>query len=623
MKSLPRIVSHAAGWVWLPAAALVLLLVLGWLQFQWLSQLSEREHEARQNRLVADTQRFVEEFDGELERTYHAFQLSGESIERRDAQDALHRYELWKTQTVHDRLIRDIWIAELMSTASQPTTQHSAPLPLSSMPAEMTHSTWKFSHVDPEQRALIERPVPAELEPLRQRLMLDASPAVAHAGRPYNPYWHPIDEQTLSIIVPIPQRSFVMPLRPATLASGTIMVTGSVHSPPGMRFAILRLDRNYLQREWLPALATKYFATASAIDDGFGVVIVRRTAPHTLIYASHPDAYSNARIATDASAPLLAIRSTSVPERKTSSQRSVAGTIGNGSELAHWRLLVTHRAGSLVALANRTRLQNLLASSSLIALLAGSLVIILVALRRARALTRQQMEFVAGVSHELRTPVAVVCMTGANLADGLVIAPDQARLYGKIIQREGRRLKEMTEQVLSFARMESWTPAARLVAIEPLIHTVVESMEAQLKEASCHCAVAIEAALPLAYVEDASIERVLLNLISNAIKYRREPGEIRISAGKSRHPLGIWIAVADRGIGIDPEELPFIFEPFRRGRAALERNLPGTGLGLSLVQRIVRAHGGQVRVHSEPDVGSTFTVHLPVATGAGSGSTTR
>jgi signal transduction histidine kinase len=116
-------------------------------------------------------------------------------------------------------------------------------------------------------------------------------------------------------------------------------------------------------------------------------------------------------------------------------------------------------------------------------------------------------------------------------------------------------------------------------------------------------------------VDRSSIERAIKNLISNAIKYSADSRYIRISAGTEtlRASTRVWIAVEDKGIGIFPDELALIFEPFRRGREAIERNLPGTGLGLSLVRRIMQLHGGSVEVRSEPGAGSTFTLYLPAA----------
>lgn len=645
---------RAPAGVWIPAVAVPLLVVLGVLQFRWLGELSERDRESRQTRLAADATRFSEDFDRELTRAYVAFQPDGDAVERRDGHDAADRYRLWKTQTRHPHLVRDIWIAEFVPQSSQDKTAigllqdrtvqlshtgrpvvapalvtQSAPsggsvrlptsdsqMPMSAQRAAAGQASWRFLRLDTDKPALTEQALPPELGGLRRRLSLSiALPSVGDEPQQHNLYLNPIDEETLSILAPIAMQVPMVSLPVAASAAGTTFV-GTFHQPsPALRFVIIQLDRQYIADELLPALSRQYFA--EPIGSGqlqCRVSVVRARDPRTLVYASHPGS-QDVTAAADATAPLLGVRTSNMIQQvATPNGRFDRGAVTDAGS-GHWQLRVTHLAGSLQALAERTRRQNLLASSSILALLAGSLVLLLVALRRARALTRQQLEFVAGVSHELRTPVAVVCATGDNLADGVVSDPEQVRRYGRLIRREGRRLMEMTEQVLSFARIESTSPPLlEPTAVETLVRRAVESMQPQIDDAECRCVVVLQDSLPTLLVDRASIERAIQNLISNALKYNNERHEIRISAGVQTLRAGsrVWIAVEDRGIGIHADELSLIFEPFRRGRAAIERNLRGTGLGLSLVRRIMQAHGGEVCVRSELDLGSTFTLYLPV-----------
>jgi signal transduction histidine kinase len=111
----------------------------------------------------------------------------------------------------------------------------------------------------------------------------------------------------------------------------------------------------------------------------------------------------------------------------------------------------------------------------------------------------------------------------------------------------------------------------------------------------------------------AALGRALQNLLSNAMKFSGEQRLIKIRAhtGKRRHGKEVLITVEDKGIGIEPDELKMIFEPFRRGKAVISSHIPGSGLGLSLVKRIVESHNGRVSVRSIPGQGSAFTLHLP------------
>src|SRR4029453_11368606 len=136
-----------------------------------------------------------------------------------------------------------------------------------------------------------------------------------------------------------------------------------------------------------------------------------------------------------------------------------------------WQGVVKHPAGSLEAFVGSTRRRNLMLSTSILAVLAVSMVLLIVSTRRSQELARQQLEFVAAVSHELRTPLAVIRSAGENLADGVVHDERQGRKYGGLIRAEGRRLSEMVEQILEFAGIQSGQRgfARRTVALAPLI----------------------------------------------------------------------------------------------------------------------------------------------------------
>jgi signal transduction histidine kinase len=244
---------------------------------------------------------------------------------------------------------------------------------------------------------------------------------------------------------------------------------------------------------------------------------------------------------------------------------------------------------------------------------------VLVSSQRARRLAAQQVEFVAGVSHELRTPVAVVCAAGENLADGLVRDADQVRVYGATIRDEGRRLAEMIEQVLEFAGITSRERrrAREPIAVAAVVEEALKACGWVIAEAAIDVEVRLPPTLPLVLGDRAALRRALQNLIQNSVSHARAGRWIGVSAETARAGRGgvVRITVRDRGPGIPAGEERRIFDAFYRGRQALAAGVSGSGLGLSLVQRIVEAHGGTVEVESAPGAGSAFTLVLPAAGG--------
>lgn len=600
MKTFIQFAQRARTQVSVCVTIMCVTVGLGVLQFNWLSELSERERESRQSHLTADVLQFGQDFDRELTRTYSAFQLDGEALDRRDAGDVSMRYDSWMEQAAYPHLVRDIWIAEPADAGADPERV----------------TSWRFLHFDIQRRRLTE----------------GERPQAWHEPTQHTTAAGPLDEDTLSIQIPI--FSVAPAARPHSIfpSDGQPIAIGAITT----RFVILQLDRHCIMNEVLPALTRRYLAGSTPPGEPeYQVVIVRNRIPHEVIYAANLRDNGTLPASVDATAPLLGIRSlviagglktearltqasyrpvTTAPPTLT----AVAAVPFGAPPKEYWELRVTHRAGSLEAFASQARTRNLLISATILVVLAGSLALLLVAARRTHSLGRQQMEFVAGISHELRTPISVIGVIGANLAEDVVSDREQIRKYGVLIQREGRRLTEMIEQVLSYARIQSSNlPPREPFAIDELVLDAVDSLQPQMSSLGFTCILGLEESLPSVLVEPASMVRVIQNLITNALKYSGEHREIHVATGKevSRGAVRVWVAVTDQGIGIPPEEQALIFEPFRRGRTAVEHSLPGTGLGLALVSSIVQAHGGTVDVRSELGQGSTFTVYLP-ATGA-------
>jgi len=223
---------------------------------------------------------------------------------------------------------------------------------------------------------------------------------------------------------------------------------------------------------------------------------------------------------------------------------------------------------------------------------------------------RAQMTFLAGVAHDLRTPLSAMSLSLAAMMPDRPLPPEPR--IRRALEMLGRQLSRIERMLGDFMDMTKIEAGELQLEVQPhdaraLVETTVRTFEAVSPR---HRLVAElpEAALPLG-CDALRIEQVLGNLVSNAIKYSPAGGEVRIAA----HADGDHVAfeVSDHGMGISADGLSTLFEPFRRGDRS-HGDIPGAGLGLFVVRRIVDAHAGTIAVSSTPGGGSTFRVRLPV-----------
>jgi two-component system, OmpR family, sensor histidine kinase KdpD len=232
--------------------------------------------------------------------------------------------------------------------------------------------------------------------------------------------------------------------------------------------------------------------------------------------------------------------------------------------------------------------------------------------RELEELDRAKSAFVAIASHELRTPLTAL-QGFSELLAVRHLPPDEVKRLGAIMRREARRLGRIVSDLLDLSRIERGLDPALCripLAVEP---TVVATVDLFRQGTTTHpIAIACEPALPKIDADPDAIERVLTNLISNAIKYSPAGSVIRVGARAVDD--GVAISVSDSGRGIPAEALGRIFEPYYRvpDAAGAAR---GTGIGLAVVKALVEAHGGAVEVESAPTLGTRVTVVLPAAQG--------
>jgi signal transduction histidine kinase len=295
--------------------------------------------------------------------------------------------------------------------------------------------------------------------------------------------------------------------------------------------------------------------------------------------------------------------------------RGGRGGPGMGPDSGRWVLYARHRAGSLDAVVEETRRRNLGVTGGVLLLLMVTLGALMRFTRNAQRLAHMQMDFVAGVSHELRTPLTAIYTAGHNLRGRVAQNPSQVERYGEMIQQESGRLRDLVEQVLRFASADAGKviQAPSPVSVESVIEQSVESSRPVIQAARCTVEKHIAEDLPEIVADPLALKHALQNLLTNAVKYAapKDPW-IGITAASSENGV-VEIRVADRGPGIPEDEQSHIFDPFYRGRRALQDQIHGAGLGLNLVKKIIEAHGGTVRVKSAPDEGAEFIVRIPAA----------
>jgi signal transduction histidine kinase len=224
-------------------------------------------------------------------------------------------------------------------------------------------------------------------------------------------------------------------------------------------------------------------------------------------------------------------------------------------------------------------------------------------------LSEMKSYFVSMAAHELKTPlVSIIGLAETLRADDIAFEPEERRRMLHMIETEGKRLGGLLDQMLDMTRLESGRLDLRRERCD--IGELLERTIAAIRiPPTIRVAVTRPPQRPVtARVDQDRLTQVFLNLITNAIAYSPEGERVEITLACDDKLLRI--RVRDRGAGIDPADLPHIFERFYRGKNA--RRVSGSGLGLAITQGIVRAHGGDIRVVSTPGEGSEFCVELPV-----------
>lgn len=279
---------------------------------------------------------------------------------------------------------------------------------------------------------------------------------------------------------------------------------------------------------------------------------------------------------------------------------------------SNWEMGIAFRGTTIESLAAGNFRKNLLLSVIAASLLIIGILLTMRASARELGLAQAKSNFVSNVSHELKTPLALIRLFAETLELGRVKDAEKAREYYRIIGNESRRLSQLIDNVLDFAKIEAGRKQYQFAYADAgeIVEGVLSTYSHQIASAGFELTTRIEEGTPLVLVDRDALSQAVLNLLNNATKYADRVK--RIEVGVRVHGPSLMIEVSDSGIGIPRSEQNKIFDKFYRVDAGLVHNTKGSGLGLALVKQIVEAHKGEVSVESAPGMGSRFTIKIPL-----------
>jgi signal transduction histidine kinase len=590
----------------LPAVLFLLLVVLAAQQYRWTGEVSQAETQRLEAGLHASLARFGDAFDDEMVHVFRAFSVSTPEELSEAASD-------WRDQSRYPEIVDTLFLID---------RDRAGRLHLSKLDSAGT-----LAPVD----------WPRELEPFRERFerferFEDASGPRARRFLPPFPF---TSDETLALVVPSP---------PPSWEDGS----------EGVVATVVKLREEAFRERLLPDLVSHSFGSGDGLD--YDVVV--RDEASQVVFSSGGDADEVLR-APDASSRFFSIGRGLFGRRRGPEGRMRVGTIpramaphsgpgprpgprpapapapGPGPEPGQepapdgsppgfremerqllegrWTVYVRHRAGSLEDAVARVRRRNLAVGFGVLSILGASIVLVTISVRRATELSERKMEFVAGVSHELRTPLAVIRSAAQNLGDGSVSGLDQTKRYGALIEAQGRRLEDLVEQVLELSGVESRKRAFRKepVHLTQMVSAAVSDCEHAAREKNVAVDVASSPEGAVVIGDADALRRAVSNLVANAIKHGNDDDRVAVAITRREGDREVAVEVTDRGPGIPRSEQSHLFEAFYRGARAREGQVPGSGLGLSVVRQIAREHGGRVEVSSTPGSGSRFSLVLP------------
>jgi signal transduction histidine kinase len=233
------------------------------------------------------------------------------------------------------------------------------------------------------------------------------------------------------------------------------------------------------------------------------------------------------------------------------------------------------------------------------------------AAEKQKEVERLRSNLIAWAGHDLQTPLASMRAILEALADGMVDDPEAVQRYLKTAQRDIRSLSQLIDDLFQLAQIDAGGLQLDLApnSLNDLISDTLESFSELAIRQGISLEGTVDPAVDPVRMDAARIGRVLNNLVSNALRHTPAQGSVQVCARRAGQR--VEVSVSDTGDGIRPQDIPHVFEQFYRGEKSRSRATGGAGLGLAIARGIVQAHGGEIRVESEPGKGTCFIFSLP------------
>jgi signal transduction histidine kinase len=619
--------SDNVRWYALVAALVAALGLLAALQYRSVREVSITMTEQMRANLRGSLMDVRQGLERELRPLCRELLIrSGLSLENDLRQVSAH-FENWRSTTTHPSLVKEVYVwepspnghADLFRLASNGTF---APM---SWPEDLTGLKIRLN----EMSGLPERRNSEDTASSPVSAHLSGSEGLAARTQPHPSHLWMIDQDIPALVRPTYQQA-----RDGDEEAG---INSCI---------IVVLDRNVLSGHILPELIQRYFGTNNQSQYQVAVVDKNQQALDlfdsdsrpigksgvldagvnlfgrpTLLVASRGPAWGGTFVPFASNSPnrpdYFSAPPNSPPENQDEGPPSLIIDPIHYPRGQEWEIVAKHRLGSVDAAVAVLSRRNLTFNLGIVAVLAATMAMIIATSMRARRFGQLQMDFVANVSHELRTPLTGIISSAQNIADGLIENKEKAAAYGNAIIREAQQLSELVEQILQFSAMQKNGDQYRRqrVDVAEIVSLALKNTSVLIHSADVTVEQTIEPGLPLISADSKAVARCLQNLIGNAVKYGGERRWIGVRAGKASSSDGrqeIYVSVADNGLGIRPQDLNRIFEPFYRASEVSEAQIHGTGLGLPLAKKVAEAMGGTITVASEFGKGSTFTLHMPL-----------